>query len=120
MSEILTPSNITFALGVIGIIFSIFLYFRNPQEALDKRTAILEVEGDGQHNLISEKMKWEREMNDGRFKEMQDNIKEAMAMGQNHIHTVDTKVDKLALEVQELGRHVVKLATIIDERIPKK
>ena len=42
------------------------------------------------------------------------------ALAQNHIHTVDTKVDVLKGEVADLKGAVIRLTTIIEERIPKK
>lgn len=120
MSEILTTSNVTFALGIIGILFSIFLYFRTPQEALDKKQAIDVEKNDGKLNLFDEKMKWEKESNNARFAEVQQNIKDSFSLAQNHVHTVDTKVDALKVIVEQIGKDIVRLTTTIEERIPKK
>ena len=38
----------------------------------------------------------------------------------NHIHTVDTKVDKVQEIIASMGKEITKLGTIIEERIPKK
>lgn len=61
----------------------------------------------------------EREI-DRRFKEVHEQINQLVAQTQNHIHTIDTKVETLSGNIVEMGREVTKLATIIDERIPKK
>ena len=42
-----------------------------------------------------------------------------MSLAQNHIHTVDIKVDKVVENVTRMSNEIVKLATIIEERIPK-
>lgn len=51
---------------------------------------------------------------------MQKNIHESFNLAQNHIHTVDTKVDKLVETVGQLSNEVTKLGTIIEERVPRK
>lgn len=109
MADLLTTSNILFALGIFGIVFSVFRYFRDPQVKSDKSDALME-----------QRMQYERDATRARFKEMQDGITASTALAQNHIHTVDTKVDGLVSLCAQMGKDLVKLQTIIDERIPKK
>lgn len=120
MTDLLTPSNITFSLGIISMIFGVFLYFRNPQEALDKREALNQKETDGKAALLAQQMQWEKEATEKRFAELGLRITEAMTLAQNHIHTVDTKVDGLSTEVGKMSNSITRLSTIIEERIPKK
>mgnify|MGYP000873508104 CR=1 FL=1 len=70
MANLLTTQNILFALTVIGVIFIIYDRFSKPQEALDKRQAINEIEVDGKALLLSEQVKWEREANKEKFMEL--------------------------------------------------
>jgi hypothetical protein len=107
--DYLSPSNITFALGILAIIFSVFNYFKNPQIKADKTDA-----------LIQQRVQWTAESTERRFKEMNDNFRSLLLQSNNHIHTIDTKVDGLAKIVSVMSNEITRLATIIEERIPKK
>lgn len=109
MTEYLTPANITFGIGIIGIIFTIFQYFNKPQIQADKRDALFE-----------QKLKSLIDANEMRFNTMQKNFEGLLLQSNNHIHTVDTKVEGLSSSINGMGKDIVRLATIIDERIPKK
>ncbi len=61
----------------------------------------------------------EREI-DRRFREVHEQITTLVTQTQNHIHTIDTKVETANLNIIEMGKEITKLATIIEERIPKK
>ena len=62
----------------------------------------------------------EKEANEKKFAEFSLRLTDAMTMAQNHIHTVDTKVDGLIKVVAEMDKQLTHLATVIEERIPKK
>jgi hypothetical protein len=109
MTDLLTPQNITFTLGVLAIIFSVFRYFKDPQVADDKKAA-----------LLSQQVQWAQEASERRFKDIQDNFNALLLQSNNHIHTVDIKVDSLATTMAAMSNEVTKLSTIIEERIPKK
>lgn len=109
MESIITPSNIVFVIGLLGVLFSIFIYFKDPQIAAEKTDA-----------LLKQQMGFFIDTTEKRFQTMQENHHQLVLQSNNHIHTVDTKVDKLHASVDKLGNEVVKLSTIIEERIPKK
>lgn len=109
MQTLLTTSNILFALGILGTIFGVYHYFKNPQIEEEKKAG-----------LLAQQVQWEREQTSTRFSEMNTSLKDATALAQNHIHTVDVKVDKLAESINLMRNEVVRLATIIEERMPKK
>lgn len=109
MEAILTTENILFIVSALGIIFSIFFYFRNPQIKLEQEDA-----------LVNQQLKYFAESVDARFKTMQDNFQSLLLQSNNHIHTVDTKVDRLSTSISEMSNSIVKLGTIIEERVPKK
>lgn len=109
MAEWLTPSNILFVLGLLGVIFGIFRYFRDPQVKSEKTDA-----------LIEQRMKLKEEDTNRRFEELGKRIGDAMTLAQNHIHTVDTKVEMLGKDIGNMNQQLVRLATIIEERVPKK
>jgi prophage DNA circulation protein len=95
--------------GIGGVVFTIYHHFKNPQIKTEKTDA-----------LQAQAMSFIQESTDRRFSEMQNKITEAMTLASNHIHTVDTKVDALKTEVENLGKEVVRLCTTINERVPKK
>lgn len=106
---ILTQPNIMFILGILGLIFTVYRYFREPQIQSDKKDA-----------LFAQQLKFMTESTDKRFKDIQDNFQQLLLQSNNHIHTVDTKVDSLNKIVTEVETKLVELTTIINERIPKK
>lgn len=105
---IITPNNITFVIGIIGIMFGVYHYFKNPQIASEKKDA-----------LLAQQVQWQREGTEKRFAEIQANIKEAFELAQNHTHSVDVKVDALTKKVSDVEIGLAKLSTTIEERIPK-
>lgn len=124
MDHLLTPSNITFVIGLVGIAFTIFLYFKNPQTALEQKTAVEEKETEGRMGLLVKQLEWEKEASEKRFKDMAERLDAAFGLAQNHIHTVDEKITGY-IEVSnkwhlEVSNQLTRLETIIGERIPKK
>jgi uncharacterized protein HemX len=109
VASLLTTSNIVFVLGIAGVVFAVFRYFKDPQIAADKKDA-----------LFAQQIKFEREATERRFSEIQNSFESLLTQSQNHIHTIDVKVETLDGSVSEMGRQLTRLATIIDERIPKK
>lgn len=94
IADALTPNNITFTLGMLGILFTVYNSFRNPQISADKliigltdRIAAVE--------------------------------KDNLDIKNNHLKSVENDIKALTISVNELSKTVVKLATIIDERIPR-
>jgi cob(I)alamin adenosyltransferase len=93
----ITASNLTFILAFfsfIGIIFTVYSYFRNPQIKTDQVTIQL------QNDLVDLERK---------FTELKE----------THLRSVEEDVKRLTFAVNELSKTVIKLSTIIDERIPK-
>ena len=95
MESLLTPQNIMFVLGIMGVIFGVYHYFKTPQI----NSQIVEA-------LLNEKF-------EALSKEIQ-NLKD------NHIHTLENKIADNKTDIQNLALQVTRLGTIIDERIPKK
>lgn len=114
--SLLTPSNIMFVLGIIGIIFTVYNSFRKPQIDSDKTDIALKA----QSTLLEQRFQWNQEGSDKRFKEIQDNFQSLLLQSANHIHTVDTKVEALSATVAELSNNITRLTTIIEERVPRK
>lgn len=96
---------VLFWIGIIGVIFTVYHYFRNPQIRTDKRDAIQE-----------QQFKWVQETTERRFKDIQGNFTDLLSLNQNHLHTIDTKIEVLNEIVSSLGKDIVKLQTIVEER----
>jgi len=108
MESFITPSNITFLVGMIALLFSVYHYFRNPQIKSEKLDALFE-----------ERMENLNKSTDRRFEEINKNFNGLVLQTNNHIHTIDVKVDKLQESSERIGKEIIKLSTIIEERIPK-
>lgn len=86
-----------------------YRYFKDPQITNEKKDA-----------LLRQEVQWTKEGNDKKFMEIQANFQSLLLQSNNHIHTVDIKVDKVMETTAHLSTEVTRLATIIEERIPKK
>jgi len=121
-----------FALGIIGIIIGVYKSINKPQDDLEKTQAINEEkdkskatvlqqkEAENKASLLAQQVQNEKEDNNRRFMELGELLRSSMTLAQNHIHTVDTKVDVLAKEVNVLSTKIAQLTTVIDERIPRR
>lgn len=113
---LINPGNIMFVINMIGILFLVYNSFRKPQ--IDSETTDAAIKA--QATLLEQRFQWNQEGIEKRFKEIQDNFQGLLLQSNNHIHTVDTKVDKLVESSGSMGKELTRLATIIEERIPKK
>lgn len=84
-----------FVLGIMGLIFGIYHYFKNPQIDLEKSEGI---------NSLT----------------IQNIQRDLVNLRDNHVHSLDVKLDETNKTVSGIAIEVAKLATIIDERIPRK
>lgn len=92
--EILTPSNIVFILGIIGTIFTVYNYFKNPQIKTEQDAISLADKVATLEKVVTE-------------------------IREKHLTSVETDLRNLNTTLQKLSETVVRLSTIIDERIPK-
>ena len=124
MSQFLTTSNILAIISLLGMLFTVFLFFRIPQEKLDKQQSLTDKEVENKAVSLERQVQWEKEANERRFKDMNEVMTNATTLAQNHIHTIDTKVDSLTTLVNSMnlsmGLKIAELSTIIAERIPRK
>lgn len=109
METYLTPTNILFGVTLLSVAFAIYSYFRDPQVRSEKEDA-----------LMAQKFELTAQATNEKFALMQKNIDEALRLGLNHIHTVDTKVTGLQADFTSMAKELVRLSTVIDERIPAK
>jgi len=99
--------------GLLGVIFSVYNYFRKPQIDTEKQDA-----------LQAQQLQWQKEMNDKRFLEMGTRIDSSFTMAKNDISHVDAKVTMLMVDDNkwhlEISNKLTELQTIINERMPQK
>lgn len=91
------PLILTIVLGsinILSVVFAVYLYFRNPQIKTDQETLLIQ-------------------------EEIRNIKKEVFEVKETHLRAVEQDIKNLTTSVNELSKTVVKLATIIDERIPK-
>lgn len=116
----------------LGIIFGVFMFFRKPQEDIEtkqaltdkdiagKATVLAQKELEAKALVLAEQVKSKNEENERRFCDMSIRLDTAMTTAQNHIHSVDLKVDELIKTSNIMCNKMTELTTIINERIPKK
>lgn len=94
MNELITQSNVTFGLGIIAIIFSVYNYFKNPQIKSDQVSIKMQEQIDSLRKEIGE-------------------------VKTEHIKNIEGEIKELNKTINQLSVTVTRLSTIIDERIPK-
>lgn len=85
----------TYVIGLGGAVFGVYSYFRNPQIKMDKAESIMAL------NIV----------------QLQ---KDFANLRDNHIHSMDIKIDEQGKTIRDLLIQTTRLSTIIEERIPKK
>ena len=98
MDSLLTPSNVTFVIGLLAIIFSVYNYFRNPQISSDKTDALLTQRLD---NILQQVV----------------NFNTAF---QAHTLSDTAAFENFNRRFGEIDRSVTRLTTIIEERVTRK
>lgn len=89
------PNWIIAALGILGTIFGIYSYFKNPQIKSEKIDALMAQD----------------------IKSLRDDVAN---LRDNHVHSLQQSLEQTNQNVSNLTVQVATLATIINERIPKK
>lgn len=102
ISSLLTAANITFVLGVIGILFTVWGKVTNPQKKSELSDA-----------LQQQREKIFADLYEKRFTETQLQIKELTAVNQNHLHTLETKIDNAVASQNQTNIEIAKLETTI-------
>lgn len=131
-TEILTIPNILFIIGIFGTAFGVYSHFKKPTEDLEhkqiisekdlgtKASLLAQKEVENKAILLAQQVEWEKIANEKRFSEVGLRLNEATLLAANHIHTVDVKVDKCIENITHMSTEITKLATVIEERIPRR
>ena len=98
MDQLLTTSNIMFILGILGVIFSVYNYFKTPQKTTDRDMA-----------LMAQKLS-----------EVTRELASLSASYAAHIIADQNSFNSLTNQITAVDKSVVKLTTVIEERIPRK
>lgn len=85
----------TFIIGAFGVIFTIYNYFRAPQEKATQDDLLL---GQSIAQLNKD------------FANLRD----------NHVHTLDLKLDEANKAIGAMAIQITRLSTILEERLPRK
>lgn len=136
MFSSLTLDDVIGIVGLVGIAFTVFLYFRKPQEDLDKRqlvsdkelsnkaTILAQKEMENKAALLAQQVESEKILNEKKFAEMNTKIDSSINALQRDIHDVDSKVNNLVLTSTnfhfEISNKITELATVLKERLPSK
>ena len=110
MESYFTPVNIMFGIGILSVLFNILQYIRKPQEKGEQNDAIFSVEFKNLEKTFSE-----------RFTQTD---RDLANLRDNHIHTLEGKLDKHIDDQQKseltMAKTVGRIETLLDERLPRK
>lgn len=87
-------NEISFVIAIVGAVAGLLMWIINPQ-----RTTELEIQRLGQQQELTEKIQ---------------NIKD------NDLHTLQLRIEDIDAKVIQTNQNVLRLETILDERLPAK
>lgn len=132
MEFLLTQSGILFVIGLIGVAFTLFKFLQKPHDDIEKKqiiadkdisskaTILAQKEMESKASLLAQQVEWEKIASEKKFTELGKRLDDAFALAQNHIHSVDVMVGSLSVLVNSMNLNIVKLQTIVEERLPSK
>lgn len=91
-------NEVSFIFAICGVVLSVFIYMTAPQQKTDTAIELLKSQASNQQATIDRITKTQ----------------------QNDVQELKSEIAGLRSEIQQLRESVVKLSTIIEERIPKK
>lgn len=97
-----------FVLGLIGIGYTVFMSIFGPQKKSETNDL-----------LLDQKASFLREEYAAKFKDIEGKFDELTRQNQNHLHTLESKLDSLTNLVVSLSKDVVRIETIINIKLPK-
>lgn len=122
--------------ALLGVIFGVYNSFHTPQEDIEKQQLLLnkdvgdratllgQKETENKATLLAQQVEMTAKNNETKFVELSTRLETAMTLAENHIHTVDSKVESLIHTVADMNNHLgnelVRISTILEERLPKK
>ena len=98
MNGVITFENITFLIALGGVAFGVYHFFRNP--GIENKEELIRL------NAV--------------FDAYKDIASKAETTAQNHLNSIDVKLDNILSENKNMCIQVAKLDTTINERLPRK
>ena len=109
MERIETTNSVSFIVAMLGVLFAIYRYFRDPDESADKRIDMLAQRIDSAQMAV-----------DKRFKDMQENFDKMNVVIHEQLTSNTHKFEAINNTQVSMGKELVKIATILEERLPSK
>lgn len=106
--ELITQSNVMFVIGLIGIGFTVFKSIFDPQKKSETNDL-----------LMDQKADFLRSEYDKKFISIDDRLNELAKNNQNHLHTLETKLDALTKLVVDNGKDLVRIETTMNIKLPR-
>ena len=122
IETILTTTNILFVLSILGILFTVYNYFKKPQEATEtklavgeerdknKATILAQSEAEGKALLLAQQVATEKEFNSKKFIEITDRFNNT----DDKIETLIETVNSMNLS---LSKELMRVATIVSQHL---
>lgn len=121
-SSFFSQSNIMFAIGLLAVLFSIYNYFKKPQDDFEikqvinekevgtKATILAQKEAEGKAGLLALEVQREKEYNTKKFVELTERFDK-----------LDRKMEELTKTINQmnlsLSKQLMQVATIVSEHI---
>ena len=106
--ELITQSNVIFTIGILSGLYAFFKLVIFPQK-----------QSKAKDQLDDQKAKFLRSEYDKKFVSLDERLAEVTKNNQNHLHTIDTKLDALTKMIVDLGKDVIRLETTLNIKLPK-
>lgn len=100
-------------LTLFGIVFGVYLYFKKPQIESKEFDLLMQQEFKS-HETAQDK---EFAAFDTKLLSLKENINN---LRDNHIHTLQEKIEYNSKNISEVKESIVRIETILAERLPKK
>ena len=122
LETILTPTNIMFVLGLLGILFTIWNKIRKPQEdnAIDKvvtekdlgtkATILAQKEAEGKALLLQQQVITEKEFNSKKFIEITDRFN-------NTDHKIEDLINSVNNMNLNLSKELMRVGTLVGQHL---
>jgi hypothetical protein len=109
MEGILNLETIISLLTIISVIVGVVIFITRPDAKADKTIATLREKVDADYKIILEKMTGLDKLNS-----------ELCRQRDNHLHTIEMQTIENQRSIVDIGQKLVKLETLLKERLPKR
>jgi len=122
IDTILTPTNIMFVLGLLGILFTVYNHFKKPQEDNDinkvvtekdlgtKATILAQKEAEGKALLLQQQVITEKEFNSKKFIEIGERFN-------NTDHKIEDLINSVNNMNLNLSKELMRIGTLVGQHL---